>query len=874
MLRRLGKYEILGELGRGAMGVVYRARDPIINRLVALKTISSAVASDPSLLERFYREAQSAGGLQHPNIVTIHDMGDDHGTPYIDMELIEGHSFEHMIASRTPEPISLKLEYAIQACRAFDYAHKRGIIHRDIKPGNVMLSKLGTVKVVDFGIARVLETSHTKSGIIMGTFAYMSPEIYNGEHADARSDIFSFGVLLSEFICYSKPFPGDSPATFMQSICLQEPKPLLEMAPECPASLGAVIDKMLLKKVSERYQTMEDLLLDLEPICRSLQVETVVELIAQSRELIQREEFLQARDLLRQVQKLDFGNAQARALLVKVDAVLKKQQIRPKVQQLVENGIQALGAGKLDEAMALATNALELDSSFEPAQELLRNAQQEADRAKLVKEKLQSARQRLAEGLLDDVESLIAPVLEREPANPQALGLQQQVLEERVRRQKLHRLLENMQRARDLWTHQKYDECIDLLTGLEKEFPEEEDIRKLMETAREDRAEHHRQLILEQARNLLTARHYGACEELLFGLQKEFPNDDEIPKLLAAVREDQAQQRKAESLAEARNLLASKRHEESISLLSELGKEFPNDEEIGKLVKIIREDQKKERRQQGVVEARSLLADRRYEDCNALLAGLQKEFPTDDEILKLLAAVREDQAQQRKAESLAEARNLLASKRHEESISLLSELGKEFPNDEEIGKLVKIIREDQKKERRQQGVVEARSLLADRRYEDCNALLAGLQKEFPTDDEILKLLAAVREDQAQQRKAESLAEARNLSGSKRYEDALSLLNRLETDFAGDDDILKLRAMVQDEWAEQRMLKGLADARALLSAKRYEAATALLSDLQKEFPFSKEILKLREMVQDEWAEQRMLKGLADARALLSMKRYEA
>src|SRR6202043_3417095 len=128
------------------------------------------------------------------------------------------------------------------------------------------------------------------------------------------------------------------------------------------------------------------------------------------------------------------------------------------------------------------------------------------------------------------------------------------------------------------------------------------------------------------------------------------------------------QQRKAESLAEARNLLASKRHEESISLLSELGKEFPNDEEIGKLVKIIREDQKKERRQQGVVEARSLLADRRYEDCNALLAGLQKEFPTDDEILKLLAAVREDQAQQRKAESLAEARNLLASKRHEESI--------------------------------------------------------------------------------------------------------------------------------------------------------------------------------------------------------------
>jgi eukaryotic-like serine/threonine-protein kinase len=873
-VKKIGQYEVIAELGRGAMGVVYKARHPKINMLVALKTITTSVADNPELLQRFYREGQALGALQHPNIATIYDMGEDEGLPFIAMEYVDGQTLGEIIAHRAPIALYLKLDYAIQACRALDYAHKRGIIHRDIKPGNVMVSKLGAVKVVDFGIARVLETSHTKSGIIMGTFAYMPPEVYHGEHADARSDIFSFGILLYELICYSKPFPGENPASFMQSICLQDPKPLRQTAPDCPAELDSVVEKMLLKPVADRYQTMEDLLLDLEPICRMLQAETVAELIAQSRALIEQEEFSQARDILRQVQQLDFGNTTARAMLVKVDAALKKKLARPKVEQFVEIGIASLESGKLDEALALANSALELDSTFVPAQELQRNAGQEISRARFINEKLQAAKQRLAEGLLDEVESLLAPVLEQDPANRQALSLQEAALEERSRRQKLRRLLENMQQARVLWTNQKYDECIDLLTGLEKEFPEEEDIRKLMETAREDRAEQRRQRILEEVRNLLAARRYSACEEALAGLQKEFPNDDGIPKLLETVREDQARQRKIERLADARNLLASKRHEESIALLAELGKEFPNDDEIEKFVKIVHEDQDKQRRQQGVAEARNLLAARRYEDCNALLAGLQKQFPDDDTILELVADAREEQARQRKIERLAHARNLLGSKHHDESLALLAELGKEFANDYEVEKLVKIIREDQAKQRRLQGLVEARTLLAARRYEDCNTLLAKLGDEFPNDDEIPKLLEAVREDQREQRKLGSMAEARNLRASKRYDDALSLLSSLDKDFAGEEDILKLRQLVQDEWAEQRLLKGLADARSLLSSKNHEASITLLADLQKEFPAAKEIPKLRELVQDEWAEQRLQRGLAEARKLLSSKNYEA
>ena len=256
-MKKLGKYEVLGELGHGAMGVVYRARDPVINRLVALKTITTGVAEDPNLLQRFYREAQSAGGLQHPNIVTIYDMGEAGELPYIAMELVEGENLEQVIVRRAPFPISLKLVYTMQACRAFDYAHKRGIIHRDIKPGNVMINRDGIVKVVDFGIARVMEASRTQTGMLIGTFAYMSPEQYHGEHADERSDIWSFGVLMYELLAYQRPFTGATPASLMHSICNQEPSPLNQVLPDCPPELEIVVSRVLRKAPGDRYQSID-----------------------------------------------------------------------------------------------------------------------------------------------------------------------------------------------------------------------------------------------------------------------------------------------------------------------------------------------------------------------------------------------------------------------------------------------------------------------------------------------------------------------------------------------------------------------------------------------------------------------------------------
>jgi eukaryotic-like serine/threonine-protein kinase len=872
-LEKLGKYLVLGELGRGAGGVVYRARDPILNRLVALKTITTGLAEFPDLLQRFYQEAQSAGGLQHPNIVTIFDLGDEQGIPYIAMELLEGESLNQLIGHRTPLPVPLKLTYAMQACRAFDYAHKRGIVHRDIKPDNVMLTKDGTVKVVDFGIARVLETSKTQTGMLLGTFAYMSPEQYHGEHADARSDIWSFGVLLYELLAYQRPFKGQTPASLMHSICQQEPTPLLDSAPDCPPALEKVIQKVLQKSPDERYQSMEELLLDLDPICKSLQSESVVALVVQARQLSEHGDFSQSRDILRQALQIDSTNTQARNLLDKVNSELRRSLLRPKLQQQVEKGRALLAEGKTHEAKAEAEIVLQLDSTFEPGQALSKEVQQEINRARQLAEWIEAAKQRLAQGMLEEAEELLSKVLEGESANPQARSLQLQVSHEKAERLKRLRLSEKMQQARGLWTQQNYAECIQLLLELQKEFPDEEEIPRLLETAREDQSNQQRSQGLADARSMLASRRYDECKALLSALQKQFPGAEEIPELQNKVIDDQRKQQRSQAVAEARSFFAARRYDDCSALLNSILKEFPGDEEVLQLQKHVLEDQRKQRRTQSVAEARSLFAARRYDDCSSLLNSILKEFPGDQEVLQLQKHVLEDQRKQRMLESLSEARNLLAAKRYDECISRLTSLQKEFPDEDDILRLLENALADKAEQQRQQGVAKARKLLASRKHEDCEALLLALLKEFPANDEIPKLLDVVRKERSEQRKLQGLTEAHNLLGSRKYEECMALLARLQTEHPNDNDITRLLDTAREDQAEQRKLKSLAEARGLLTSRNYEACIALLVGLQTQYPKDTDIAKLLEIAREDQAEQQKQLQLAVTRKHLAAKRFE-
>ncbi|HXI04591.1 MAG TPA: serine/threonine-protein kinase, partial [Candidatus Saccharimonadales bacterium] len=273
---RLGPYEILGPLGAGGMGEVYKANDTRLDRTVAVKVLPAEVAGRPELRERLSREARSVSSLNHPHICALYDVGHEEGTDYLVMEYLEGET----LAARLEKgalPLAETLDIATQIARALAAAHRQGLIHRDLKPGNIMLTATGA-KLLDFGLAKSLEGSEaatsmtaavtatsplTAKGTIVGTFQYMAPEQLEGSPADARSDIFAFGAVLYEMATGRRPFEGKTQASLVASILKESPRPMTELAPMSPPALHRLVATCLEKDPDARRQTMSDVLLDL-----------------------------------------------------------------------------------------------------------------------------------------------------------------------------------------------------------------------------------------------------------------------------------------------------------------------------------------------------------------------------------------------------------------------------------------------------------------------------------------------------------------------------------------------------------------------------------------------------------------------------------
>jgi serine/threonine protein kinase len=265
--RKIGKYEVIERVGQGAMGVVYKARDPLMRRLVGIKTMSTEIASDPELRARFFREAQSAGNLSHKNIITIHDVDEDVGRPYIAMEFLSGEDLKSKLDRRVRLTLEDRVRWMCEVCEGLDHAHGKEVIHRDIKPANVFITRDGDVKILDFGLARLVSSTATKSGLVMGTPSYMSPEQVRGDkHLDHRSDLFSAGSTFYELLSYRKPFAGETIHGVFYKILESTPDPLKDVNPWLPDELVAIVEKTMTKDREARYQSCGEVLRDLKKV--------------------------------------------------------------------------------------------------------------------------------------------------------------------------------------------------------------------------------------------------------------------------------------------------------------------------------------------------------------------------------------------------------------------------------------------------------------------------------------------------------------------------------------------------------------------------------------------------------------------------------
>ena len=257
-MQTIGRYQLLEKLGQGGMGVVYRARDTLLERTVAVKVISAPIDQNAELRERFFREARAAGKLSHKNIITIHDLGEHEGQPYLAMEYLEGQDLLARMAAPQRMSLRRKVEIATEMCEGLDFAHQHGVVHRDIKPANVYITDGGTVKILDFGLARLVTSELTRSNMMMGTINYMAPEQIRGEKVDHRADIFSTAVVLYELLSGRRAFDAESFAATLYKILQEVPEPLQLIDSTLPHELIHIVECGLAKARDERYQHMSE----------------------------------------------------------------------------------------------------------------------------------------------------------------------------------------------------------------------------------------------------------------------------------------------------------------------------------------------------------------------------------------------------------------------------------------------------------------------------------------------------------------------------------------------------------------------------------------------------------------------------------------
>jgi eukaryotic-like serine/threonine-protein kinase len=682
---KIGKYEVLDVLGRGGMGVVYRARDARLGRTVAVKMLTEGFAGAPDMLRRFYEEANRHAALQHNNIVIVFDAGDQDGEPYIVMEFVEGTGLDKILKEEQRLRPEVALSVVEQVCLALAYAHRKGVIHRDVKPANVIVQKNGTAKLLDFGIARDeirVDQTITNTGTLVGTPPYMAPERFRGVPIDGRSDIFSAGVLLYQLITGRLPFDADYPAVIEQILRVEPPAPS-QLVADCPAALDAIVAHALAKSPLDRYPDADDLAMDLHEVAEGITRAHISELMVEAEQHFNEREFHAARTALRQLLRLDSQNVAGKRLLSLVEQRLTQQERDRRVHELTRLAQQAAGERDWERALALCDEGLGLSPASATLIEVRKSVIEGKQTQERVSQLLQESANARKKGELSRAQSQAASAQRLDPLNTQIMALCKvlgQEIDEKRRREELRVFLEEVKEqlaARD------FEEALVWLNKAEAIYPENAEVLRLKDQLAIALTEDRRKAIVRKLEEKAAVS--GTIDKLrlvsadLANALKEFPNDPALLRLRLSLEPRTQVMEDEFFIREVSKSSAELPPEEGLARIREALRKVPGNEQLLNLESALSERVTRQTRErqlaQRLQEATQAIDNRLYLEAVKILERCQADGFSSYEIDGLLELAKSEASKRISQEVLerthSQAKRLIELEDYENAVQLL-----------------------------------------------------------------------------------------------------------------------------------------------------------------------------------------------------------
>jgi eukaryotic-like serine/threonine-protein kinase len=842
---KIGKYDVLGVIGHGGMGVVYKAVDPRLDRQVAIKMMTWGFVDDPNLRKRFFREAQSLASLQHPNIVTVYDLGDYDGNPYLVMQYMEGETLDSALVNKRKLSFLDKLNIVIQVCNGLAYAHRRFVVHRDIKPANIMLEKDGGIKIFDFGIAHVGvgDQSVTKTGQIIGTPPYMSPEQINGKIIDARSDLFSLGVVLYQLCADHLPFQGDSPPSTFLKILYEPPAPLKTYLSSFSPEFDAIIERALAKDPIERYGSADEFALDLGHVLKDLREEVVGRLMREVGELLERAELPKAKDLLLQVLRTDPQHVPATQTLRDVERRIKKEEISEQVRRLRQQADECVARQQWESAQSFLEQALALHKTDTELRQHVESVRLAVVQARKLREVLKSAETAHNEGDLDIAKQAIEEAVQIAPDDTQAKALYRVIQREWLDRTRQRQVETYLFQARQHISARNFNDAIETLKLAEALDPGAPQIHALIEMAsgRLEQERRHKQIQAEvcDIESALNKDDYqGACQKAAEALAR-FPEERTIIKLKAlAERQRQIEARRRlveEQLVLARHLLQVNRNEELLASLEATLAKIGPEARLQSLLSIVTEN------------------------------------------------VERDRLERRKSEYLQRARDLLRNQQYDSAIHALEAAPTELRNEPELDELLRFVKEEAagEKRRREAGVAveKARAFVAEQKYDEAIHVLESILQQN-TDPDLRVALEETRRAAAeyQERMTTALESAEKLMQARKFVEVVKLLESQPTAYLRNPAFSRLLEGARNQADRMRRIREAIDqSQHLCDDGDYPGAHRILKEWRRKYGNESELDAqdaLIEQRRTEAARQAAEKAMGDARTRISAGDFQA